>query len=522
VVKLYSTSEAYYSQTHGARYYAPLFSEGSYPSLVEFHGSMHSYLCLSNLSDAVGRLFGGVVLEGGHSLRADHKLEIDLLFAALCEHTCRTHELLATYLGFLMFRVQDSERVDAARASLSDPYAVVLRSAEAAFGDIRDPRLDPTLIPAIMGCAIAALGLPFPDDVASFEYLPRCAEFLVQNSPDRRLDKLLQQIKPAWEPGSVMANLEDLDEEEVQAGMFAALRSVCPEIEFATHAERPTRFREWASALVEDGEKYSYEFMASLRVSPHPADTAIQRLSGCVEIPGLMPEDPCDLSLRSSGYAQGSPDELSAVAQACGEQGATAFCHIFASIERNETNLFCFALDSEGHHAAVPFGTSVPLDALVRLLAQVAPRHLVLKIDERWGAQAAGLLATTGHPVFRLLHDTSPANMHRLVRSAAEDQTVSIAIHYLGGGPGYAVCAYLDKERDVVLAPATELGAELLYRELHELDGVTILKSEESIPEWLPVDAETLKKTLSTTYVEGPGRFDEAKDRDHLLRGLYI
>jgi hypothetical protein len=207
-----------------------------------------------------------------------------------------------------------------------------------------------------------------------------------------------------------MANLGMLDPDEVQPVMFAALKTLCPEIKFVTYGERPTRFREWATALLKDGQKYSYEFMASLEVSPHPADTAISRLGGRVEISGLTPDDPCDLSLRSTGYAQGSPPELSAVAHACGEQGATAFCHVFASTEGTEARVFCFALDSADHQAAIPIGVTVRLDDLIKLLTGIAPRHLVVKIDERWGADAAGLLVSTGHAVFRLLHDTSPAS----------------------------------------------------------------------------------------------------------------
>jgi hypothetical protein len=360
VVKLYSTNDGFYIHNIGARYSAPLLSDDKFPSLVELHGSTHSYLALANLSDAVGRLYGGVVISGADSLRADHRQQIDRLFAALCGQTCRTHELIATYLGLVMFRSKHPDEAMAARKSVEAPYAALLRSAEAAFGNTDDPRLYGNLFPAVMACAIAALSPPFPDDIARFDYLPECTEFLIRHSPDRRFDNFLQQIKPAWEHGSVMANLGELDLEEVQPAMFAALRTVCPEIEFATYDERPTRFREWASALVEDGQKHSYQFMASFGVSPHPPDTAISRLSGRVEIPGLTPEDPCDLSLRSTGYAKGSPAELSAVASACVKQGATAFWHVFAFTESNEANVFCFALDSSDRHAALPFGVTLP------------------------------------------------------------------------------------------------------------------------------------------------------------------
>lgn len=520
MITLYSASDGYYIHNSGARYSAPLLSKDRFPTLLELHGSMHSYLALANLSDAVGRLYGGVVLSGADSLRAEHRQHIDGLFAALYNHTCRTHELIATYLGFVMFRAKHRDETQAARKSLAAPYAALLQSAEAAFGNIDDPRFHPDLIPAIMACAIAALSPPFPDDIARFDYLPECTDFLVRHSPDRRFDDFLQQIRPAWERGSVMANLGMLDQDEVQPAMFAALKTLCPEIKFVTYGERPTRFREWASALLKEAQKYSYDFMASFEVSPHPADTAISRLSGRVEIPGLTPEDPCDLSLRSTGYAQGSLPELIAVAHACGEQGATAFCHVFASTERNEAQVFCFALDSADHQAAIPIGVTVRLDELIKLLTDVGLCHLVVKIDERWGADATGLLVSTGHEVFRLLHDTSPANMNSLVRSAANEQSISIAIHQLSGGPGYAVCAYLHQDRYALLAPATELGADLLWKELHELEAVTILTAKSSIPEWMQIDASTLEKTLLTCFVQGPEQFDGSKT-PHLLRGIY-
>jgi hypothetical protein len=372
--------------------------------------------------------------------------------------------------------------VDAARKSLSHPYTALLRSAEASFGDIQDSRFNPDLISAIMACAIAALNPPFRDDVARFDYLPECTEFIIRHSPDSRFDSFLKQIKPAWEHDSVMANLGMLDPNEVQPAMFASLTTLFQEIEFVTYDERPPRFSEWASALLKDGQKYSYQFMASLEVGPHSPDTAISRLSGRVEIPGLTPEDPCDLSLRSTGYAKGSPPELSAVAHACGEQSAIAFCHVFATTEGNQAQVFCFALDSADHQAAIPINFTVPLDEFIKLLTQLAPRHLVVKIDERCGADAAVLLVSTGQAIFRLLHDTSPANMISLVRRAADEQSISIAIHQLSGGPGYAVCAYLNQDRYALLAPATELGADLLYKELHELEAVTILTSNGSTP----------------------------------------
>jgi hypothetical protein len=123
--------------------------------------------------------------------------------------------------------------------------------------------------------------------------------------------------------------------------------------------------------------------------------------------------------------------------------------------------------------------------------------------------------------VFRLLHDTSPANMNGLVRGAASEQSISMVMHQLSSGPGFAVCAYLHQDRYALLAPATELGADLLYGEVHELEAVTILRSKPSIPEWFQIDAGTLEKTLFTCFIQGPERFDRAKDDSHLLRGIY-
>lgn len=201
--KLYSTSDVYYTQTHGARYSAPLLSKGNYPTLLELHSSMHSYLALANFSDGIGRLYGGVVLEGADSLRVEHRQQIEDLFAALCNHTCRTHELISTYLSFLIFQVKHSEEANGARESLARPYAELLRPAEAAFGDIHDPRFHRDLVPAIMACAIAALNLPFPDDVARFDYLPECTKFIIRHSPDtRRVRRIPHRLSAARHRGS--------------------------------------------------------------------------------------------------------------------------------------------------------------------------------------------------------------------------------------------------------------------------------------------------------------------------------
>ena len=521
VMKLYTANNGCYIHNSGAQYSAPLFSNNKFPTLLELHRSQHEYLALANLSDAVGRLYGGVVLSGADSLKTEHRQQADRLFAALYNHTCRTHELVATYLSFVMFRANYRDEAEEARKSLAAPYAALLQFAEAAFGSIDDPQFHGGIFPVIMACAIAALNPPFPDDVAKFEYLPECAEFIVRHSPDDRFETFLRQLRPPWEPGSVMANAVVLDPEEAQAAMFATLRSIHPEIEFVTFAERPTRFREWAQALINDGQKYSYHFLDSFQVKAHPPDTAISRLGGQVEMPGLTPGEPRDLSLISTGYAKGSPPELSAVAHACVEQDATAFWHVFASTERNDANVLLFALDSDGHQVAIPIAVALPLDELVQLLAEIPPRHLVVKIDDRWGEDATRQLVTTGHPVFRLPHDTSPANINEFIRIAANEQNVSLTIQQLSGGPGFSVCAYLHQDRYALLAPATELGAELLYKELHEIEAVSILRSKDSIPELLKIDVGVFEKTLTTCFVQGPAQFDHVKDHAHLLRGIY-
>jgi hypothetical protein len=177
-----SSIAGYYSHTQGARYLNPFSSGAKFPMLVELHETLHEYLAHGNATDALGRLYTGVLAFGDGLLRPDHRQSINELLQTIHENTVNTHELVATYLSLLLFSSRHPEDVSAARAELDDFYQEVLQAAEAAFGGINDTRLDASIITATLACAVAALNPPFPTEIVRFHRLSDCRQFVEQNS----------------------------------------------------------------------------------------------------------------------------------------------------------------------------------------------------------------------------------------------------------------------------------------------------------------------------------------------------
>ena len=262
--KLRSSTAGYYSHTEGARYISPFSSGARFPQLVELHESQHEYLAHGNWTDTMARLIQACRV-GRRSPSADHRQEINELLQTIHQNTVYTHELIATYLSFLLFSSRHPKDVSAARAELDGFYRKILLVAEAAFGKINDPRLDASMITATLACAVAALNPPFPPEIVRFNRLSECRRFVEQNSPDRRMRLFLKGLRPAWQQESIFSSLHGLSSSDVQATVWANLRSRFPKVESVT--DRPTILREWATILKEDARNYSYEFFGRQRSS---------------------------------------------------------------------------------------------------------------------------------------------------------------------------------------------------------------------------------------------------------------
>src|SRR6267378_3508280 len=121
---LYSTTVGYYSYREGARYLSPLHSDPRFPDLVDHHESTHADLALSNVTDGIGHLFAAVL--GDEQLSSEDRSRIDKLFSAIHQHTVWVHEVVATYMSFLLFTIRDRTRGQDARKTLPPFYESAL------------------------------------------------------------------------------------------------------------------------------------------------------------------------------------------------------------------------------------------------------------------------------------------------------------------------------------------------------------------------------------------------------------
>jgi hypothetical protein len=526
--KLRSSTAGYYSYREGARYLSPFASKSKFPMLVELHESQHEYLAHGNATDAMARLYTGVLEWGEGHLRADHQREINELLQTIHRNIVYTHELVATYLSMLLFWSRRPEDVSSARAELDGSYRKILLAAETAFGEINDPRLDASMITATLACAVAVLNPPFPLEIVRFQRLSECRRFVEKNSPDRRMRWLLKRLRPAWQRESIFKGLQDLkNSAEVQATVWSNLRSRFPKVEFVT--DRPTILREWVTILKEDARTYSYEFLADKDVQPNPEGLS-EKLGATFEHSEVNDgdDDSLDLSVSSTGYVFGSFEELTTIAEASAREGSLLHCHTIVALPLNRAEFKCFALNRGGKHAVLPIGMEVAFDELVKTLVALPRGSLAIKIDELWALKTnegsslsvATMLAATGHPVFVLVNDSHPRNLRRLLLSSIEEQQASLCPMVGEDGYGFSLI-YLHRDRYAILSPVSELGLEVLFHEFEDNAAVVFAQTDDVLPV-MGLSEAAIKSLITACFIKGPPRFDFKKiDSAELFQGIY-
>jgi hypothetical protein len=508
VNRLYATTAGYYSHVEGARYIDPLVTGAKFPQLVELHEAQHEYLALANATDSIGRLYAGVLDWGSKELRKEHLNAIQQLFSAIHGETMFVHEVIATYVSFVLFYSRDPQGVAAARQQLPKFYEEALSTAERSFGRVGDERLRADMIGVPVWCAIAALNIPYPTGVSCFDRIPACIAFIRKWSPNDRFRMILGRVRPAWEVSSIFHDLSsDAEDSDLQAAAFDRIREAVPTVAFFSHHERPTFFRDEAAAVIADSQKYGYRFLEGRIVQPHPEDSAVQRLGTRIELPGLRPEEPLDYSLVRLRYARGTLEELESTARICASTGRRLFAHAFvlpsdgtSNDDERQAGVVCFGTGWHGGTRIVPYVANAKLGELLEVLRRVPLSSVVVKVDERWGNSVAVRLSETGQPVFVLAHDPRPQNIVVRLRNASAAQVIKLS-HVRLTDDGYSVLMVnFTKDGYWMLSPITALRLELIENEIGGLPNIEYTSSEEEVLRLLPLDHTVFSELVATCF----------------------
>jgi hypothetical protein len=341
----------YYSPSEGARYVSPLVSGTKFPHLVEMHESMHRYLALNNYTDGYGRLLTAFLQQ--EELREDHRKLIYALMQTIDDTTSYCHELVATYSSFQMLALASSPaEVTGARKELPGSYAALLDAGEEAFGRLGNDSAESMakIVMVVLACAIAALNLPYEMERASFGQIVRVREFIADNSPDQRFKAILGRFTPPDSPGSVLVELPNIGNEDVQAFTFNIIRRLVPTLRFiVVDPERPTLLRQWFSDWRMECEKYGYTFMRDAEILDQPEDVAIEQMGAQLDMPALSEAWPAvnealplDLMLTIPQKFERNLRRLAAEARALAIRGGRLYVTVTPIGERSETLLVYF------------------------------------------------------------------------------------------------------------------------------------------------------------------------------------
>lgn len=487
--KLFSSTAGYYEHGKGARYINPIASGATFPDLVELHESAHAYLSLANSTDGVARIFAGVLEWGNDALLPGHKRSIEGLFQNIHENTTFTQELYATYISFLQFASRNPQHVPRARHELPRFYKTVLTEAESVFGPVE---AGTSTIVLVNACAIAAMNVRYPNAI-TFDDIDILSDLVVTNSPDARFRRILQTIRSYGHNELLSRSCID------QAAVFKWLQSYVSDVEFFIFSENTTYFRNWAACLIRDAVRFGYGFLEDKAVIPHPEDSEIERMGASLELPGMEPWEPLDLSLKYVKFASGSLGELLFNGQACASAAIGLFVHIFLLPHENLARLVAFAWSSTKTALVTPFAATCPIDELLSTLKEVPRGGIVLKIDERMGEQTACRLAATGHPCFVLAHDTRPKHVVEVVRDAVESQEVQAGILYLEDNFGVLLFQMV-RDGYCFLAPSSHVGIELIERTFSNSCNFIFPDNEDELLTALRIDRQRLYDLCYTCY----------------------
>jgi hypothetical protein len=490
--RLYSSSAGYYEHRKGARYINPITSGASFPDLVELHESNHAYLSLANLTDGLARLFDGVLSWGMDALSPAHKKNIDRLFQAIFENSVYTQELYATYTSFLIFASHHAPSVSRARRELPRFYKTILTEAEVVFGPVDAGSTGKPSIHLVNACAIAALNVRYPEQI-SFDDIEALSALVVENSPDKRFRRILHSM--VSEEGVATLRVIGIQQDAV----FQWIRSKLPDLKFSIFSENPTCFRDWAACLVRDAPRFGYRFLEDKVVQPHPDDTMIERLGARLEQAGMEPWEPLDLSLKRLKFASSSLVGMQLNGRACAEAGIGLFITVFVLPGKTLTHAFAFAWSSTERALVAPFSVTCQFDEFQSALREILKGGILLKIDERMGEQSARRLAETGHPCFVLAYDTRPRHILDVVLSASQKQQVLVS--RLDLTDTFSVLLFsLVRDGYCFMAPATELGLELILGSLLNLNNVRFPDNQEETLAAMRIDDQRLWDLCRTCY----------------------
>ncbi|MFJ3310034.1 hypothetical protein ACIPSA_44930 [Streptomyces sp. NPDC086549] len=461
-----------YSYGGGARYASPMAGGTLYPELAEFHAAQHEYLALANATDAIARLHTPSLTRGERELSDEHRRLVEDLIATVTRTTTVIHELVATYMSFLLFAARSPGSLSSARAELSQSYRELLRRGELAFGAVDDGRRRAEVATVVLTCAIASMNLPYRVEHVRFDMLAECIAFIEADPPDRRFLCLLDRLRPVWDENSFLTGAADRPGDnatDIQARVGARIRATLPDMTFFLHHEQPLLFRKMAAGLQDDGRRHGYRFLDGMRVEPHPDDTALDRAGARLMLPGLDEHEPLDVSLKQLLYARGSLEEFTAAARWCRQHDRRLLTHVFTA-GHSDVGLTCFT--SGGRPRPTPFAMKCSMPSLVRSLALLPKGSVVLKIDERRAEGAADSLARTGHPTFVLAHDTRPRNVYDHIVRAARRQRVSVSGIEFRGDEFVVSVAHAHSDNLTLLAPMTMPGRRILGTALGDVADV--------------------------------------------------
>ena len=237
---IYSAVTGYYSHVEGARYINPMHNGASFSELVEIHEAQHSHLALNNITDGVASLFSTIMTAFEKKLNKADADSILNLLKVVHENSVYTHEVVATYVSFIIFNLKHPEKIAEARKQLPSFYSIALEDAEKSFGKIE--QIKPATITIVFSCAIAALSDPQFLNYPGLKLLNNYINLFAANSPDERFKLILKSVKPYWNPDSIFFGLNptkinvldsfQISHGQLQQEVFARLRKAMPEVPF--------------------------------------------------------------------------------------------------------------------------------------------------------------------------------------------------------------------------------------------------------------------------------------------------